>query len=587
MKVYGVKFLEKSIHGNSALDNAEGDVAAWVEALKGYQQQIYDILNSTEINQQTKDEEVATIIKDTVGAGNIDDQVNVIQSGMSEKGFSQEQINKTVENFKSSMKTVYEDISNLEIDGLDMIKKYTTTTIDEMGNTVTNIDWDGFNEEFTQYLDENHNDIVTSQNTNYDDLLEMAQKYVDEQNIKYGEAIEGSLEYNKKTVENVKKAKLEEIQALRDSAKEHGQLTTEYNQSLKERERAIEQLASVQGVSLQRMALYDADFAEKNNLTTKQLNDNAYMITDSISGISTAYFDSEEALKRYAEATMTDTTTIEDEVGNLHTVMVDQFGNITGVVDEGASTFGFFANSASEACNKVIEQAGVTAGSADEKFAAICSAIDDGTLSAEQFGMTKEEFKAAAREMVNAGGDANTLKDKLNSIPKNVSSKVDVSGLDSANEKTEGLLSKLGKLVGRTWDAVIGTSAGNTILGKESGGSIEEAGVYNINERGLELVDTMSSSAYTLGDAVQGEYAYLPRNSRVTNAVMTTQRMNDMIDKKLANSLEIYLTEMNKILSNNTTGSETNITIDKAYFENKEDEIRTTNNVKRILQGLK
>lgn len=583
-KEYSWKFSDEY---KSALDNAEGDVAAWVEALKGYQQQIYDILNSTEINQQTKDEEVATIIKDTVGAGNIDDQVNVIQSGMSEKGFSQEQINKTVENFKSSMKTVYEDISNLEIDGLDMIKKYTTTTIDEMGNTVTNIDWDGFNEEFTQYLDENHNDIVTSQNTNYDDLLEMAQKYVDEQNIKYGEAIEGSLEYNKKTVENVKKAKLEEIQALRDSAKEHGQLTTEYNQSLKERERAIEQLASVQGVSLQRMALYDADFAEKNNLTTKQLNDNAYMITDSISGISTAYFDSEEALKRYAEATMTDTTTIEDEVGNLHTVMVDQFGNITGVVDEGASTFGFFANSASEACNKVIEQAGVTAGSADEKFAAICSAIDDGTLSAEQFGMTKEEFKAAAREMVNAGGDANTLKDKLNSIPKNVSSKVDVSGLDSANEKTEGLLSKLGKLVGRTWDAVIGTSAGNTILGKESGGSIEEAGVYNINERGLELVDTMSSSAYTLGDAVQGEYAYLPRNSRVTNAVMTTQRMNDMIDKKLANSLEIYLTEMNKILSNNTTGSETNITIDKAYFENKEDEIRTTNNVKRILQGLK
>lgn len=581
-KEYSWKFSEEY---KTALNNAEGDVANWVETLKGYQDQIYEILNSTEIGQQTKDEQVATLIKDTIGAGNIDSQIAALTAGMNEKGFSQEQINKTVEDFKNAMSGIYSEIEGLELKGLEMIKKYTTNTVDEMGNQVTNIDWDGFNKEFSEYLNENHNFIVSTQQTNYDDLLEITQKYNDEQKIIYGEAIEGSLEYNKKTVDNIKNSKLEEIQALRDSAKEHGQYTDEYKQMLNERERAVELYANTQKVSLQRMALYDADFAEQNNLTTKQLNENAYMIIDNVSGISTAYFDSEEALKRYADATMSNTAIITDEIGNMHTVIVDDFGNITGIVDEGAETFGVFSNSAIEACNKVIEQAGVTAGTAEDKFNAICTAIDDGTLSAEQFGMTKEEFKAAAKEMINAEGDANALKNKLNEIPKNVSSKVEVSGLDEANSKAEGLLTKLGKIASKTWNAIFGTSEPKK---KESGGSIETAGIYNINERGLELVDTLGKArAYTLGDAVQGEYAYLPKNSRVTNAVMTTKKMNDMIDSKLNNTIGVYLKEMNKIFSNSNNCSGVNIHIDEAHFENKENEQRSVNNIKRILGSIK
>ena len=58
-KEYSWKFSEEY---KTALDNAEGDVANWVETLKGYQDQIYEILNSTEIGQQTKDEQVATLI---------------------------------------------------------------------------------------------------------------------------------------------------------------------------------------------------------------------------------------------------------------------------------------------------------------------------------------------------------------------------------------------------------------------------------------------------------------------------------------------------------------------------------------------
>ena len=589
-KEYSWKFSEEY---KTALDNAEGDVANWVETLKGYQDQIYAILNSTEINQQTKDEQVATLIKDIIGAGNIDDQVNSLTSGMSERGFSPEQINSTVESFRKSMETTYAEIEGIELKGMDMLKKYTTTTVDELGNTITNIDTEGWLNEFSQYLDDNHNAIITSRNTDCDDLLEINQKYVDELEVQYGKATEGSLEYNKKTVDNTKKAKLEEIQSLRDSAKEHGQLTTEYNQSLKERERAIEQLAGVQNASLQRMALYDSDFAEQNNLTTKQLNDNAYMVTDSVSGISTAYFDNEEALKRYAEATMTDTATIVDEVGNMHTVMVDQFGNITGVVDNGASTFGFFANSASDACNKVIEQAGLTSGTAEEKFAAICAAIDDGTLSAEAFGMTDAEFKAAAGAMVNAGGDATTLKNKLNEIPKNVSSKVEVTGVDTATGKVEGLLTKLGNLGSKVWSAAVNvaTSAGN-FFGFENGGTVNESGVYNTQEAGLELIDTPSyTNAYSLGDVARGELTYIPANSKVTNAAMTSLKMESMIDSKLRSVMSIYMNDLNKSLINILKDGELNkdfkIIMHDPHFENKPSEQQNINNIKRIIAGIK
>ena len=127
MKEYSWKFSDAY---KTALNNSETDVAKWVETLKGYQKQIYDILNNTGINQQTKDEQVATIIKDTIGAGDIDTQSATLRKGLIEKGYSREDTNKILNDFKEGMGDIYNEIDGLELKGLEMVKKYTRQVVE-------------------------------------------------------------------------------------------------------------------------------------------------------------------------------------------------------------------------------------------------------------------------------------------------------------------------------------------------------------------------------------------------------------------------------------------------------------------------
>ena len=57
------------------------------------------------------------------------------------------------------------------------------------------------------------------------------------------------------------------------------------------RRKAAEDTYSAQSASLQRLALYDEEYAKQNGLTTQKLNDNAWMVKDSMSGLTTTFFD--------------------------------------------------------------------------------------------------------------------------------------------------------------------------------------------------------------------------------------------------------------------------------------------------------
>ena len=50
-----------------------------------------------------------------------------------------------------------------------MVKKYTRQVVDESGNVINEVDWEGFMSEFQPMLDEKHEALVTSQNQNIDD----------------------------------------------------------------------------------------------------------------------------------------------------------------------------------------------------------------------------------------------------------------------------------------------------------------------------------------------------------------------------------------------------------------------------------
>ena len=597
MKEYSWKFSDEY---KSALDNAETDVANWVQTLQGYQQQIYDILNSTEITQQTKDEQVATIIKDTIGAGNMEDQVNALREGMKAKGFNDKDIEQAASNLRGQLESVYNDLNGLEMKGMDMLKKYTKTTIDDMGNTVTEIDWDGFNKEFQGMLEDQHDNIVASQATNYDDLAEMAQMYVDQQEIIYQDSEKGTLEHSQKTIENYRKTKLAEIDADRQNAKEHGLLTDDYKKSLKSREDAVNNLADAQNVAMQRMALYDQNYAENNGLMVSQVNENTQLVYDSLNGTHSLYFDNIAAMKEYANEVGGSTKQIADEFGNMQTVLVDSSGNVIGVLNDSSSTFSFLGQSAQDACNQMINNMGMTNATAQEKFNAICQAVDNGTIKAEEFGMSSGEFKKVAGEMLGVQYEASDMSDELNKVPKNVTSNVNVNGIDDANTKVKNLSSSLGAIAGKVFTATVNvlktgasTSLVGGMLGFETGGTVNESGIYNTQEAGLELIDTMSPSqtAYSLASAARGELTYIPANSKVTNAAMTSLKMESMIDKKLESAMNLYMNDMEKRLISALKGNNSNgdfiVNMSNPHFENKESEQQNISNIKRIIKSMK
>ena len=130
---------------------------------------------------------------------------------------------------------------------------------------------------------------------------------------------------------------------------------------------------------------------------------------------------------------------------------------------------------------------------------------------------------------------------------------------------------------------------------KETGGSVNESGIYNTQEAGLELIDTASpsQSAYSLTKAARGELTYIPANSKVTNAAMTSLKMESMIDKKLESAMNIQMNQLRKeivaIMKNNFNNGNGNfnVTMNNPNFVDKGSENANINNIKRIISSMK
>ena len=127
----------------------------------------------------------------------------------------------------------------------------------------------------------------------------------------------------------------------------------------------------------------------------------------------------------------------------------------------------------------------------------------------------------------------------------------------------------------------------------ETGGSVNKAGIYNTQEAGLELIDTASpsQSAYSLASAARGELTYIPANSKVTNAAMTTLKMKSMINEEMKSMVNLYMAGFEKklltIMKGNSGNGDFNVTMNNVHFENKESEQQNISNIKRIVKSMK
>lgn len=281
--------------------------------------------------------------------------------------------------------------------------------------------------------------------------------------------------------------------------------------------------------------------------------------------------------------------TVNGELSDVYIEVDKNTGNIVGAFDSMNGTVGGYT----EDMSKKIKELGKT---------------NESTLNTlkSNIGDASNIWVDKSRNIVNANGDViSSLKDVKLKADGTKEALIDIDGRSFKIEvDTSGAITKISNLstdlsalrnqlnnLGLSDLKVSGvTSPGGAtqITGYETGGVVNKSGIYTINEAGVELVDSFSGvENYTLADAVRGEYAYLQKGSKVTNATMTTQKMSDMIDNKLNITLGSYLKEMNKILSKQSSSNETRIHIDQAHFENKQTETQTINNVKRILNSLK
>lgn len=237
-------------------------------------------------------------------------------------------------------------------------------------------------------------------------------------------------------------------------------------------------------------------------------------------------------------------------------------------------------------------------------FEQICNDLESGKINAQEFGMTNEEYMAKAIDaMIEGGASADELKYAIAQIPKDKRAEVlaNVKGKDESEELKQAIDKlKDKKIYIRTYYETHGLSNANyhyengvAVPNKETGGSVNEAGIYNTQEAGLELIDTASpsQSAYSLAKATRGELTYIPANSKVTNAAMTSLKMESMIDKKLESAMNLYMNNMEKrlinVLKGNNSSGDFIVNMSNPHFENKESEQQNISNIKRIIKSMK
>ena len=234
----------------------------------------------------------------------------------------------------------------------------------------------------------------------------------------------------------------------------------------------------------------------------------------------------------------------------------------------------------------------------------ICEGLNNGTIDVEKYGMTADEYLAMAiGKMIEGGASADDLASAIEAIPKDKRADVlaKVEGKTESEELKRAIDSLKDKDIRiRTFYETHGLSNSNyhyengvAVPNRETGGSVNEAGIYNTQEAGLELIDTISptQTAYSLADAARGELTYMPANSKVTNAAMTTLKMKNMVDEQVKSTVDLYMAGFEKkllaVMKGNNGNGDFNVTMHNVHFENKESEQQNISNIKRIVKSMK
>ena len=575
----------------TALANTEQDVATWVEELKKKQEEINTILNSTEKTPETKKEELkklTNLMPDT----NRGEQRSNFEKGLEEDKIGEKGKKTYLEGYDKA----YDKAAKNVQEGEDKITEIIMNSTDDQGNIT---------EEGMKQIEEVRgsiqDDIAFMSSNSYETQLAGTESFIRDEQAIYGNASKETIEGKKNEIATLGEMRKQQLEEDKKNLKDRSGLKANEQE---EQRIAIDKMIQNEDIftdakqkSLTRRGLYDKEYAEKHNLIVQDISDGITRVTDKENGLSLVYAENSTALQKYAQENGLHYKVIEDAAGNMTEVVTTDMGEVVAVLDSTSANGQLFGSNMESSLQKYINAVNNGEMTTEEAMAGIKGDLESGAISAEAFGMTDSEFLKVGESMLTAKGDGEAFRGELSKLPKNVDTKVEakIYGKQEVNDLWSSIKNFAGKTFTATVNVVqkgVSTLAGN-LFGFENGGTVNESGVYNTQEAGLELIDTASPSqtAFSLAKATRGELTYIPANSKVTNAAMTSLKMESMIDKKLESAMNLYMNNMEKRLINALKGNNSNgdfiVNMSNPHFENKESEQQNISNIKRIIKSMK
>ena len=557
---YDIKFSDSY---KTATAEVEKNVQEWADRLKELQQNINDILNNTEIDQDTKNQQVQEVVQPWI------DEIN---QGTATINANQEEMLKSIEQYAAETygrgNKSYEDYMNrynefasnyrtvYDRDQQELLSIYGKLSTGELQLT----------EETQQRIMDLKEDMAEAeknlQMTNAEDFNNQLELNFEKEKALYKDRVDNITRLTKQRADAEKEAAKASADAAIEQADQWrmaGAISQEtYNQMIEDitrKEDAEIAAANISANAFGAMTLYSKEFADKHGLHIEQVEgdiEGLYEVYDENGHkMNTVFASTEEALELYASKHGYATSTITNSHGAMTKVVVDENNNIIAQLSDNNYAWENNAAAVVNALQTEINSVKNGQHTTESAMEVIRAKLKNGEIAASDFGFTSEEaFLRCAEEAINCGGDVDSLRSKVNNLPKTTTITITDNGTaKDVQWKIDGIH---GKTVTVTVNQVAGTVVQHTKGGSwtinEQGthGSVGAEQLARVNEkvrgsRSWELVD--GPATYLGTDSISdkfilGQGATVKSNTTSTELMM--KAVQDEVQRQIANTYFDY-----------------------------------------------
>ena len=557
---YDIKFSDSY---KTATAEVEKNVQEWADRLKELQQQINDILNNTEIDQDTKNQQVQEVVQpwiDEINQGTATINANQEEMLKSIEQYAAETYGRGTKSYEDYMNRYNEFASNYRTvydrDQQELLSIYGKLSSGELQLT----------EETQQRIMDLKEDMAEAernlQMTNAEDFYNQLELNFEKEKALYKDRVDNITRLTKQRADAEKEAAKASADAAIEQADQWrmaGAISQEtYNQMIEDitrKEDAEIAAANVSANAFGAMTLYSKEFADKHGLHIEQVEgdiEGLYEVYDENGHkMNTVFASTEEALELYASKHGYATSTITNSHGAMTKVVVDENNNIIAQLSDNNYAWENNAAAVVNALQTEINSVKNGQHTTESAMEVIRAKLKNGEIAASDFGFTSEEaFLRCAEEAINCGGDVDSLRSKVNNLPKTTTITITDNGTaKDVQWKIDGIH---GKTVTVTVNQVAGTVVQHTKGGSwtinEQGthGSVGAEQLARVNEkvrgsRSWELVD--GPATYLGTDSISdkfilGQGATVKSNTTSTELMM--KAVQDEVQRQIANTYFDY-----------------------------------------------